>query len=120
LALQVSEKLERQASRRSMPLVRVLARFIGGIAESNLSEQQDIVEQLQLTLDALGDIEQPFIELRALMQMVRAKKASGLDPKLDIQRVNEILVNCESNAHPEQIRQAFLDYRKMVLNLISG
>lgn len=120
LALQVTEKLERLASERSMPLVGVIARFIGSIARENLSEPQDIIEQLQLILNALHDIGQPLVELRTLIQLVRAKRASGIDPQQDIQRVNEILAKCEANAHPEQIHQAFLDYQKTVHNLISG
>jgi DNA-binding SARP family transcriptional activator len=120
LALQVSEKLSRQASKRSLPLVRVLARFIGGIAESNLDQKHGWIEQLQFILNALDDIEQPFITIRVLTQLVRIKKAYGLDADPDLHRIKDILTACESDARPKLIKQEFLEYRKSVLELLSG
>ncbi len=119
LALQVAEKLERQANRRSLPFVRTLARFMGCIAKSNLGEPREIVEQLQLLLHVLDDIGQPYVALRILIQLVRAKKSFGLDYKMELHRINEILTDCETNAQSELIYQAFLDYKNSVPNLIS-
>jgi len=120
LALKVAEQLESLASKRSMPLVRIIARYIGGIARFNLGHQQDILEHLQLILNSLEDIGQPFIELRTLVHLIRIKQSSNLDPGLDIRRAKEILATCEPHAHPEIINQAFLDYKKSVLSQISS
>jgi DNA-binding SARP family transcriptional activator len=120
LALKVAEQLESQANRRSMPLVLVISRFIGGIARQNLGHQQDILEHLQSILNSLEYIGQPFIEVRILTQLVRVKKALELDPASDISKTKEILAFCEPNAHPEIVKKTFLEYKKSILSQISA
>lgn len=116
LALEVAEQLENQAIKRSMPMVRILARFVAGIARSNLGLQTDVLEHLQLILASLKDIGQPFIEVRALVEIIRVKKFLKVDPSSDIHRVNDILKYCESKANPEIINDAFLKYKKSIQN----
>jgi tetratricopeptide (TPR) repeat protein len=119
-ALKIAEQLESQANRRSMPLVRILARYIGGIARSNLGLQPDALEHLQQILVSLEDIGQPFLELRTLVQLVRVKRTINMDPAPDIRRAKEILTMCEPNAHLEILKHPFLDYKKSILNQISA
>jgi DNA-binding SARP family transcriptional activator len=119
LALKVAEQLENQANKRSMPLVREIARYVGGIARSNLGRQQDILEHMQLILTSLEEIGQPFIEIRTLVHLIRIKRSLKLDPGPDIRRAKEILAKCEDYAHPAIVNQAFLDFKKSVLNQIS-
>lgn len=120
LALDLSEKLETQANRRAMPMVRILARYIGGVARFNLGTQQDIVGHLQQIVALLKDFGQPFVEMRALLQLIKVKKVYQVDPSSDIQRVREILVLFEKNPLPETIKEPFFEYKKKVLKQIES
>ena len=97
-------------------MVRILARFVAGIARSNLGLQTDVLEHLQLILASLKDIGQPFIEVRTLVQIIRVKKILNIDPSSDIHRVYDILKYCETKANPEIINNAFLKYKKSIQN----
>jgi hypothetical protein len=90
-----------------------------GISESKIGKQYDSIEQLQLTVDAVAEIEQPFIELRTLIRLIKTKQAGGFDTDLDTQRVYEILDNIELNVQPDNLHQAVLDFRVKQINFIS-
>jgi DNA-binding SARP family transcriptional activator len=120
LALNLSEQLEAQAKRRAMPMVRILARYIGGIARINLGIQQDMIEHLQQIIALLKDIGQPFVELRTLTQLIKVKKATKVDPASDIQRVRDIFALCEANPFPETIKENFFEYKKSILKQIES
>lgn len=119
LARQISSSLEKQAHRRSMFLVQAMSQITQGISESKIGVRSVSIEQLQSTLDTYADIEYPFIELRTLIRLIKAKQQSGLDTNEDTERVNEILDYFERNAYPEYILQAVLEFRQKQLKLIS-
>lgn len=120
LAIDIAEKLESQAIRRAMPMVRILAMYIGSIARFNLDSQQEIYDHLQHIISSLQDIGQPFVEMRALIQLIKLKKARKIDFSSDTQRVGEILALCETNPLPESISESFLAYKKSVLEQINS
>jgi len=70
-------------------------------------------------VDAVAEIGQPFIELRTLIRLIKTKQAGGFDTDPDIQRANKILDKIERNAHPDNLHQAVLDFRKKQINIIS-
>jgi len=119
LARQISYSLEKQARKRSMLLVQTMSQVTQGISESIIGIRSVSIEQLQSTLDTLADIEDPFIELRTLIRLIKAKQECGLDTILDTERVYEILDFFEKNAYPEYILQEVLEFRQKLLKLIS-
>ncbi|MES0359312.1 MAG: hypothetical protein ABUK20_00230, partial [Anaerolineales bacterium] len=119
LARQITYPLESEARKRSLSLVQVMSQISRGISESKIGNKYDSIEQLQLTVDAVAEIEQPFIELRTLIRLIKTKQAGGFDTDLDTQRVYEILDNIELNVQPDNLHQAVLDFRVKQINFIS-
>ena len=116
---QTAYPLESQARRRSLTLVQIMSQVARGISESKIGNKYDSIEQLQLTVDAVAEIGQPFIELRTLIRLIKTKQAGGLDTHQDIQRVHHLLDKIEQNAHPDILLQVALDFRKKQINFIS-
>jgi DNA-binding SARP family transcriptional activator len=119
LVRQTAYSLEREARKRSLSLVQVMSQISRGISESKIGNKYDSIEQLQLTVDAVAEIDQPFIELRTLIRLIKTKQAGGYDTDQDTQRVYEILDHIELNAQPDNLHQAVLDFRKKQINIIS-
>ncbi len=119
LVRQTAYPLERQARKRSLSLVQIMSQISRGISESKIGNKYDSIEQLQLTVDAVAEIEQPFIELRTLIRLIKTKHAGGFDTDPDIQRAYEILDKIEQNAHTDNLHQAVLEFRKKHINIIS-
>jgi hypothetical protein len=105
---------------RTLPLVGLVAKFLGGIANPNHSNPEEDIEQLEYSLSMLGDVDQPYIALRILIQLVRLKKNSGIDAQGEIFRINTILNGCEMLAYPTNIQEAFQVYKNKVETMISG
>jgi hypothetical protein len=102
-----------------MLLVQTMSQVIQGISESQIGIKSVSIEQLQSTLDTLADIKDPYIELRTLIRLIKAKQVCGLDTISDTERVHEILDFFEKNAHPEYILKAVHEFRQKLLYLIS-
>ena len=120
LTRQVTEQLAHQARIHSLPMVGMLAKFIGGIADFNQSKPEENIEQLQYSLNFLGHEDQPYIALRILMHLIRLKKNSGFDNGQEILRFNDILNRCERLAYPAKVQETFQSYKKKMRLLISG
>lgn len=120
LTRQVTLQLEHMARVRTLPLVGLVAKFLGGIANQNLSNPKEDIEQLEYLLSMLGDVDQPYIALRILLHLVRLKEHSGFDTKREIVQITSILNQCEELAYPTNIQAAFQIFRNKVETMISG
>jgi len=120
LSQQVTLKLEHMARIRTLPMVGLVAKFLGSIANRNHLIPEEDIEQLEYSLSMLGDADQPYIALRILIHLVRLKKHSGYDTEQEIYRINTILNRCEELAYPTNIQEAFQIYRSKVEDMVSG
>lgn len=116
---QIAYPLERQARKRSMPLVQVMSQVTQGILESVIGKTSISIEQLQMSVDTIYELEYPIIELRTLIRLIQAKQAYGQETNAQVQRVYEILDCLEQNAHPEEISQVLIEFRQKLLKPIS-
>lgn len=120
LTRQVAEKIIRQARIRNLPIEGLLGRFIGEVAEFNLSKSAEDLELLQYLLNFLLDKEQPYIALRILHQMITVKKILGIDTHMESQRIADIFHHCQPLASPSIIQKAFQIYKKQIEFSIKG
>jgi len=120
LTRQITLQLERMARIRTLPMVGILAKFLGSIANRKHFNPGQDIEQLEYSLSILGDVDQPYIALRILIHLVRIKKHSGYDTEREIFRINSILNRCEELAYPKNIQETFQIYRSKVEEMVSG
>lgn len=118
-AFRIASSLEKKAHTRSLFLIQTMSKINRGISESKIGNKRVSIEQLHSTLEILGEIEYPFIELRTLIRMIKTKKEAGINAALETKRVYEILGNMEENAHPEQVLQATHNFRQMLIKFSS-
>jgi tetratricopeptide (TPR) repeat protein len=118
LTQELTEQLDRKARIRGLPMVGILAKYIGGVAEHNQKNPEAGIVQLEYLLKMLGYQDQPYITIRILIQIARWKKISNIDSSSEVTRIHEILDQCEKLANPDQIQATFQRYKKQVKSLI--
>lgn len=113
LTNQITEQLIRTARIRSMPLVGILAKLLNITGGHHQNALDDGIDQLDYLMKMVGN-EQPYIQLRILIQKIRLMKIANLDVKQEINQVNEILEFCEKLAYPGNIQVAFQKFKNKV------
>jgi hypothetical protein len=96
-----------------MPLVGILAKLLNITGGHHQNALDDGIDQLDYLMKMVGN-EQPYIQLRILIQKIRLMKIANLDVKQEINQVNEILEFCEKLAYPGNIQVAFQNFKNKV------
>jgi hypothetical protein len=115
---QITEKLERMARIRNLPVVGIMAKQISVIADLDQTNPEESIDQLEYLLKIIGDQDLSYVPLRILIQLIRLKNDSGIDCQREITRANRILEHCEKSAYPQEVREAFLKYKQNVERVI--
>ena len=119
LARQVTAELSHQARLRNLPLVGLMARFVGGIADHHDVEPEKQLEQNQHAIKLLDNVNRPYTMLQILQQIVHQNKLAKIESHQEISKIGEILDNCEQQAYPKIIKDTFMDYKQQLVSNLS-